>query len=129
MSTWLDSRSRTIAIKKMAISPATYDITVQRRADYPLDIEFEDSSGNAMNLTGWQVLAQVWNPNRTQKIGDFSVTIVSAVNGVVQLKLPFSVTAVLPYESRYDVMLVNPSGIREYYLQGVIQASEGYTAP
>ncbi len=113
----------------MAISPARYDITVQRRADYPLDIEFEDSSGNPMNLVGWQVLAQVWNPNRTQKIGDFIVTFTNASTGAVKLKLPFSVTTILPYESRYDVMLVDPSGTREYYLEGVIQASEGYTAP
>jgi len=113
----------------MAISPARYDLVVQRRADYEFEADFEDPSGNPINLTGWQIIAQVWNPNRTQKIGDFVVTVVSAALGKTKLRIPYAVTTMLPFESRYDVMLINPSLLREYYLEGVIQASEGYTAP
>lgn len=116
-------------IFKVAASPARYDITPQRRADYQFDAEFEDSSGNPINLTGFQVLAQIWTPDRTQKIGDFIVTILSIVNGKIRLKIPYSVTTALPYDARYDVMLIDPSGLREYYLEGLVQPSEGYTAP
>lgn len=114
---------------KVAISPARYDIAPQRRADYPFEVEFEDPSGNPINLTGYQILAQLWTPDRTQKIGDFTVTILDAVNGRIKLNIPYSVTALLPYDSRYDVMLINPSGLREYYVEGLVQASEGYTTP
>lgn len=113
----------------MAITPATYNLRVQKRADHPMAVTFKDSTGTAINLTGYTVLAQVWDKCRTGKIGDFTVTVTSAVNGQVELKLPYTVTAVLPQEARYDVMLVAPSGLREYYLEGVIRASEGYTAP
>lgn len=113
----------------MAISPARYDIVVQRRADYEFEVEFEDSNGSPINLTGWQIIAQVWNPGRTQKIGDFVVTVVNAVLGRVKFRIPFSVTILLPFESHYDVMLINPSLLREYYLEGLVQASEGYTSP
>lgn len=113
----------------MAVTPATYNLRVQKRADHPMAVTFKDSTGTAINLTGYTVLAQVWDKCRTSKIGDFTVTVTSAVNGQVELKLPYTVTAVLPAESRYDVMLVSPTGLREYYLEGVVRASEGFTAP
>ena len=37
-------------------------------------------------------------------------------------------TATLPNEVYYDVLLTNPSGLKEYYLEGIIYVSEGYTA-
>jgi hypothetical protein len=113
----------------MAITPASYNIRPQRRADFPLDVTFKDGSGAALNLTGWTVLAQVWDTKRTAKIGDFTVSVTSAANGQVKLTLPYAVTVVLPGEARYDVMLVAPSGLREYYLEGVVRPSEGYTTP
>lgn len=114
----------------MAITPASYNIRPQRRADFPLDLTFKDSTGAAINLTGWTVLAQVWDKGRTSKIGDFTVTVTSAVNGQVNLKLPYTVTVNLPDEAYYDVMLVNPGGtLREFYLEGIVRASQGYTAP
>ena len=113
----------------MAITPANYNIRPQRRADFPLDVTFKDSTGAAINLTGWTVLAQAWDAARTAKIGDFTVTITSAANGQVRLLLPYTVTTSLPAECRYDVMLVAPSGLREFYLEGIVRASEGYTTP
>lgn len=113
----------------MAIQPARYDITPQRRADYPLEVHFEDPDGNRIDLRGWQILAEIWNPDRTQKIGNFTVTPINLELGEVLLKIPYAVTAVLPFDSRYDVMLINPSGLREYYMEGLVQASEGYTSP
>lgn len=114
----------------MAITPAQLNLKIQRRADYPLDLTFKDSTGAAMNLTGWTVLAQVWQKDRSAKAGDFTVTITSAANGQVNLRLPFSVTANLSEaEYRYDVMLISPSGLREYYVEGIIRPSEGFTVP
>jgi hypothetical protein len=113
----------------MAISPASYNIRPQRRADYPLAVTFKDSSGNPLNITGWTVLAQVWDKDRTSKIGDFTVTLTNAASGAVTLTLPYAVTTVLPSEARYDVMLINHAGLREYYLEGIVRPSEGYTAP
>lgn len=113
----------------MAITPATYNIRPQRRADYPLTVVFKDGNGAAINLSGWTVLAQVWDRNRTSKIGDWTVVVTSAANGEVTLTLPYTVTAVLPDEARYDVMLINAAGLREYYLEGIVRPSEGYTTP
>ena len=113
----------------MAVIPASYNIRPQKQADFPLDVTFKDIAGAAINLTGWTVLAQVWTTDRSSKIGDFTVTVISAVNGQVNLKLPYTVTVNLPTEARYDVMLVSPTGLREYYLEGIVRPSEGYTVP
>lgn len=113
----------------MAITPATYNIRPQRRADYPLTVTFKDGNGSVIDLTGYTVLAQVWDKARTSKVADFTVTISNAQSGQVQLTLGYADTATLPAESYYDVMLINPDGLREYYLEGVVRPSEGYTAP
>ena len=113
----------------MAISPASYNIRPQRRADFPLAMVFKDGTGTPMNLNGWTVYAQVWQNDRAAKIADFTVTVTNAAGGAVTLLLPYSVTASLPDECRYDVMLVNPSGLREYYLEGIVRPSQGYTTP
>jgi hypothetical protein len=113
----------------MAITPASYNIRPQRRADFPLQVQFKDSDGDGINISGWTVLAQVWDKTRTTKYGDFTVSVTSASTGAVTLTLPYTVTATLPDECRYDVMLINGAGLREYYLEGIVRPSEGYTAP
>lgn len=113
----------------MATTPATYNIRPQRRADYQFGLSIKDSDGLPVDLTGWQVLAQVWSKKRAYKVGDFTVTFTDAPNGRVDLLLPHSVTEELPAEAYYDVMLIDLNGLREYYLEGVVRASEGYTAP
>jgi|TARA_Y100000033_G_scaffold46221_1_gene50456 hypothetical protein len=113
----------------MAITPASYNIRPQRRADFELQIQFKDSTGTAINISGWSVVAQCWNKDRTTKHGDFTVTIVNASTGTVKIKLPHTVTINLPDEAYYDVMLIDSSGLREYYLEGIVRPSEGYSAP
>jgi hypothetical protein len=113
----------------MAITPATYNIRPQRRADFPLTVRFKDSEGEVIDLTGWDIFAQVWNKDRTTKYGDFEVTVPAPADGEAELLLPYTITAVLPNEARYDVMLINPSGLREYYLEGIVRPSEGFTTP
>jgi hypothetical protein len=112
----------------MAISPGTYDISLQRRADYSITLQFKDSTDTAINLTGWTVAAQVWNRLRTTKYADFTVTYTNRVTGTVAIALTDEQTDDFPNEAYYDVLLTNPSGLKEYYLEGVVYVSEGYTA-
>jgi hypothetical protein len=112
----------------MAISPGIYNISLQRRADYSITLQFKDSTGAAINLTGWTVAAQVWNQERTTKYADFTVTYTNLVTGTVAIALTDEQTALFPNEAYYDVLLTNPSGLKEYYLEGIVYVSEGYTA-
>ena len=112
----------------MAVSPGTYDITLQRRADYSVTLQFKDSTDTPINLTGWTAAAQVWNQNRTTKYADFTVTYTNRSTGTIEIALSDTDTATFPNEAYYDVLLTNPSGLKEYYLEGIIYVSEGYTA-
>ena len=113
----------------MAVQPGTYNFKLQRRADYSLDLQFKDSNDAAINLTGYTVYAQAWNEGRTTKSADFSVTYTNRSNGQIKISLTDTQTATFPDELRYDVLLENASGEREYYLEGIIFVSQGYTAP
>lgn len=112
----------------MAISPGRYDPSVQRRADYSITLQFKDSNDAAINLTSWTVAAQVWNQTRTIKYADFAVTYTNRATGTVDIALTDEQTAALPNEAWYDVLLTNPAGLKEYYLEGIMYVSEGYTA-
>ena len=113
----------------MAIEPGTYNFTLQRRSDHDLDLVFKDSTSSAIYLTGFTVAAQVWEETRTTKYADFTVAYTDRTAGQVKLSLTDTQTATFsPDVLKYDVLLTNGSGLKEYYLEGTIFVSEGYTA-
>lgn len=112
----------------MAISPGQYNFSLQRRADHSITLQFKDSTNAAINLTGWTVAAQAWNQDRSTKYADFTVTYTNRSTGTVAIALTDEQTATFPDEAYYDVLLTNPSGLKEYYLEGLVFVSEGYTA-
>ena len=105
------------------------NFTLQRRADYSLDLQFKDSSDAAIDLTGYTVYAQAWNEERTTKSADFTVSYTNRSNGQVSISLTDTQTATFPDQLYYDVLLEDTGGTREYYLEGIIFVSQGYTAP
>ena len=113
----------------MTVQPGTYNITLQRRADYSVLLQFKDSNDAAIDLTGWIAAAQAWNKSRTKKHADFSVAYTDRLTGQITISLTDTQSASFPDSLQYDVLLENPSGSREYYLQGTITVSEGYTQP
>ena len=113
----------------MAVQPGTYDITVQRRADYSVLLQFKDGNDALIDLTGYTVYAQAWTESRGKKYADFGIAYTNRTNGQVTLSLTDTDTTNFPDKLYYDVLLENPSGLREYYLEGVITVKEGYTAP
>ena len=111
----------------MAISPGTYNFTVQRGADHELALVFKDSNDAVIDLTGWTVTSQAWNQARTTKYADFTVTYTDRSAGSVKIALSDTDTVDFPDELYYDVLLENPSGLKEYYLEGIIYVAQGYT--
>jgi len=115
----------------MAIQPGTYNFTVQRRSDHVIPLLFKDGNNNAIDLTGFTVAAQVWSgeDTRTTKFADFTTTYTDRSAGSVSISLTDVQTATFtPNILKYDVLLVDGSGNKEYYLEGTIFVSEGYTS-
>jgi hypothetical protein len=113
----------------MSVQPGQYNILLQRRADYDLQLQFKNSAGVGIDLTGWTVYAQVWDRTRTTKYADFSITYTDRPTGQVKILLTDTQTATLPDEAYYDVLLEDTAGLRNYYLEGTVYVSEGYTQP
>ena len=65
----------------MAVQPGTYNIKLQRRADYSVLLQFKDSNDAVIDLTGYTAYAQAWNKNRTKKYADFSIAYTNRING------------------------------------------------
>ena len=113
----------------MAITPGTYNMTVQRRSDHSVNITLKDSSNNAINLTGFTIEAQVWEETRTTKYADFTIAYTNRSSGIFDMSLADTQTATFsPNLLKYDVLLTDTNGLKEYYLEGDIFMSEGYTA-
>ena len=113
----------------MAIIPGKKNFTVDRRADYPIRLTFKDSTGSAINLTGYTVAAQVYDESRSTKYADWSVAYTNRSGGTVDISLTDTQTATFtPSILFYDVLLTEPSGDKFYYLEGKLFISEGYTA-
>ena len=113
----------------MAVTPGTYNMTIQRRSDLAIQLVFKDSNNSAINLTGFTVEAQVWEETRTTKYADWTITYTNRSTGTIDMSLTDTQTATFsPSLLKYDVLLTNPSGLKEYYLEGDIFMSEGYTA-
>lgn len=109
--------------------PAIYNIRAQRQADFSLQLRFLDNNRNPIDLTGWQVLSQIWSANKSTKYADFNVTYVNRAQGTVRLNLSSSITNSLPSQSVYDVLLIDTNGAREYYLEGGVSIDPSYTTP
>jgi hypothetical protein len=113
----------------MSVQPGQHNISVQRRADYDLSLQFKDSTGANIDLTGWTAYAQVWDAGRTVKHADFAITYTNRVTGSISIALTDAQTTTLPDEAFYDVLLEDTNGLRNYYLEGIMYVSQGYTAP
>ncbi len=112
----------------MAIIAGTYDFTVQRRSDHTESIRITDGNDDPVNLTGFTIAAQVWDKERTGKYADFTIAYTNRTNGEFTMSLTHNQTRQFtPNELSYDVLILNGSGQREYYLEGNIFVSQGYT--
>tara|TARA_R100001463_G_scaffold130234_1_gene189495 strand:+ start:196 stop:537 length:342 start_codon:yes stop_codon:yes gene_type:complete len=112
----------------MAIAPGTYDMTIQRASDHNVSITLKDSDGAAVNLNGYTVQSQVWDSGRTSKAADVTITFTNQSNGLFDWKLTDTQTTTFTAdEYKYDLLLTNGSGLKEYWLEGTIYMDQGYT--
>ena len=82
-----------------------------------------------MDLSGSSMIAQAWDEERDVKYADFGVTYTNRATGIIDLALTDTQTATFsPNLLKYDVLLTDTNGLKEYYLEGNIFMSEGYTA-
>ena len=114
----------------MAIIAGIADFNVARRNDFPIRLTIKDGNGDAVNLTGYTVDAEVWSLDasefRETKFADWEITYTNRSTGTVDIKLTDTHTAAFTkHELFYDVQLTEPSGDKFQYLKGTLYITEG----
>lgn len=81
-----------------------------------------------MNLTGYTVLAQIWrDEKRRVKLVDLTVTYVNRSLGQIKLSLTRAQTRLIDRSGFWDMLIVDPSGNADYWLEGQAVLDVGLT--
>ena len=113
----------------MAIIPGTANFKLVRRSDFPIRLTLKDSTGSAVNLTGYTIAGEVYNQNRTTKYADWNISYTNRANGIIDADLTDTQTTTFtPNELFYDIKYTQPDGKEFVYVRGTLFIIEGYTA-
>lgn len=111
----------------MTMEPGRYDITIHQGATFVLPLQYKDSSGTPVNMSGYTVAATLWNNLGTVKLADFSIPWTVQASGSFELRLAASGTANITEQGQYDVLITEPNGDKYYLLQGTAFFDPGLT--
>lgn len=103
--------------------PGTLNLKVYQRATFRQGFDL-----NA-DLSGYQVYAQIWDKPRRTKYADFTVQWTDQAAGQFDLVLSYATTTALTKDAFWDLLLEEPSGERNYWLEGEVKIDPGYTEP
>lgn len=109
------------------MDPANYDITIHQGATFVLDLQYKDSTGTPVNMSGYTVEAELWNRTGTTKLANFDTPWTVQASGSFKMKLSSAVTSGITEQGQYDLMITEPSGDKFYLLQGTAFINLGLT--
>ena len=107
----------------MAVSPGTYNVTIQRASDWSVILQFKDSTDTAINLT-IPFTHSIRTKRDLQNMPIYSC-LYRPQQRQVTISLIDTQTATFIDELYYDVLLENASGLREYYLKALFLCLRG----
>mgnify|MGYP006266866253 FL=1 len=110
------------------IRPARRDITILQRATYRERMRLK-ADGVALNATGYQLVAQVWDRRRLTKYADLTVQWVDQATGLFELVLQYPGTTAVVKDGVWDLLVIEPGGDRYPWLEGNAYLDPGYSAP
>lgn len=109
------------------MEPANYDITIHQGATFIIDLQYKDSTGTPVNMSGYTVEAELWNRTGTSKLANFDTPWTVQASGSFKMKLSSAVTSGISEQGQYDLMITEPSGDKFYLLQGTAFINLGLT--
>ena len=105
-------------------APTEIDLTVYKGNDYSKTFELKDSSGVAIDLTGWSAKSQVRTRNKRAATltVEFTATISTPeTDGEVVISLTDTQTGAITRSSGYwDLMLTDDADFDEIYVFGTV---------
>lgn len=107
------------------ITPGKHDITIYQGATFELQVQYKDSTGTPVNMSGYTVTSKLYNRLGTAKLADFSVSYVSQASGIFKIRLEASGTSGLTEQGQYDVLVTEPSNDVYYLVEGNAYVNRG----
>lgn len=108
------------------IYPASYNMTIEQRADFDRSFRLRDKQGLVLDLTSYTFSAAIWTTNHI-KVLDFTFTWLNQTGGEFTLSLTDTQTSILKGSYTWDLLSVNPAGIKDYLLRGTVIIEPGFT--
>lgn len=110
------------------IRPARRDITIPQRATFRDRMRLK-AGGQPLNATGYQLVAQVWDRRRLTKYADLTVVWIDQATGLFELVLQYPGTTAVVKDGCWDLLVIEPSGDRYFWLEGNAYLDQGLSAP
>lgn len=107
------------------ITPGKHDITIYQGATFELQVQYKDSTGTPVNMSGYTIASKLYNRLGTEKLADFSVSYVSQASGIFKIRLEASGTSGLTEQGQYDVLVREPSNDAYYLVEGNAYVNRG----
>lgn len=109
------------------IQPGRYDITLQQGATFDMAVQYKDSFGAPVNMSGYTVAAKIYNRTGTQQVASFSTPWKAQSSGIFSLRLEAATTSGITEQGQYDVLITDPVGDKYYLLEGAVFVNPGLT--
>tara|TARA_R100001509_G_scaffold151716_1_gene111357 strand:- start:188 stop:529 length:342 start_codon:yes stop_codon:yes gene_type:complete len=109
------------------VDPGVLDITIHQGATFNLDLQYKDSTGAGVDMTGFTVESKIVDRTTTNTLATFTTTFTDRAVGKFNLKLSSTVTTGIAVEGLYDVLVTEPSGEKFFLLQGRTKLDPGIT--
>ena len=109
------------------IEPGNYDITIHQGATFSLDLQYKDSAGDGVDMSGYSVAGKLVNRLNTETVTTFTTSWIDQSSGKFKIKLSASTTAGMTSECQYDIMITEPGLDKYYLLQGRVFIDPGFT--
>jgi hypothetical protein len=108
-------------------APGAYDIVIYQGATFDLPVQYKDSTGSPVNMSGYTTSGTLWNRTGTTKIATFDLPWTVQASGMFKMRLAASVTSGITEQGRYDILVTKPSGDKFYLLEGTAFWNPGLT--
>lgn len=111
------------------VLPGIYTLVIPQRAtlEEPIALELETENGfEPVNLTGFTIIAQVWkDEKRHTKLADLTVNYTDRAMGSFVLSLTRAQTRAITAGGFWDLLVIEPSGAADYWLEGPVEVNIG----
>lgn len=108
--------------------PATDNIIIEQGASFSRKYALKDGTGAPLDMTGYEVEAQIWTHLKTAKLADFTVTWDNRSLGSFTLSLTPEVTRNIAKSAFWDLLITESDGVtKNYWVRGKTTVNVGYT--